>query len=175
LCDIIILVVIAKRYLMNRLRLRLLTVSILIVTCTAGAPAGFAPDMSGVMKPVNAVIAAVKSDDPAALSALYSSDAVVVDDQQPYEWTGASAGSQWLADVSDWTKWSRRVATLISSPANILIDNNERAYVVLAARFSSADPKKPWNHDGTVTFTLRKVDGAWKIRSQVWAQNFHPQ
>lgn len=147
----------------------------IVIGCTADAAATYAPDLSGVMGPVNAVIAAAKNDSPAAISTLYSNDAVVVDDRQPFEWNGAAAGSQWLTDVSAWTKWSRKVATLKSAPANILLGDNDRAYVVVAARFSSADPKKPWTHDGTLTFTLRKIAGAWKISSQVWAENFHPE
>jgi ketosteroid isomerase-like protein len=147
----------------------------LAAACSAGASAAnkFEPDISGVLQPVNSVIAAVKSDDPSAISALYSSDAVVVDDRQPFEWNGVAAGSHWLADVSDWTKWSRKVATFRSIPSDIQIGDNDKAYVVVAAQFSSADPKKAWTRDGTLTFTLRKVAGVWKISSQVWAESFH--
>jgi ketosteroid isomerase-like protein len=152
----------------------LVLASILAAVSTASASAEFTPDISGVMKPVKAVIAAAKSADPAAISALYSSDAIVVDDWPPYEWTGAAAGSQWLSDVSEWTKWSHKVATFKGVPAIVQISDNDRAYVVVAARFLSADSKKPWKHEGTLTFTLRMVAGTWKISSQVWAQNFLP-
>jgi ketosteroid isomerase-like protein len=141
------------------------------IACT-GTQADIPRDASDAVVPVKAVIAAIKNDDAAAISTLYSNDAVVVDEQAPFEWTGAGAGAEWLSASRDWSKWSPRIAHFRAVLANIQVDDGGSAYVVAAGTFSSADPKKPWQQRGTLTFTLRKTDSSWKISSQVWARTF---
>jgi len=143
--------------------------AIFAVACTDNASADFTRDVPDVVKPVKAVIAAIQSHNASSVAGLYSPDAVIVDDQRPFEWTGADAGSQWFSDVSQWSKWSPKIARFKGVPANVNIAT-DHAYVVVAGMFSSADPKKPWKQAGTLTFTLRKSGGSWKISSQVWAQ-----
>ncbi|HLY02561.1 MAG TPA: nuclear transport factor 2 family protein [Candidatus Cybelea sp.] len=154
-------------------RFILLVGAALGIACTGSAPAQLPHDALDAVAPVTAVIAAIKYDNAAALSALYADDAVVVDEQAPFEWTGSDAGTQWFAASRDWTKWSHRVAHFRATLANVQVDDgSSSAYVVLAGTFSSADPKKPWQQHGTLTFTLRKTGGRWKISSQAWAQTF---
>jgi ketosteroid isomerase-like protein len=156
-------------------RLILLVAAALGIVCSGTARADIMQDASAAVVPVKAVIAAIKSDDAAAISTLYSNNAVVVDEQAPFEWTGSVAGSQWLSASKDWSKWSPKVAHFRGALAEIQVDDaSGSAYVVVAGTFLSADPKKPWQQHGTLTFTLRRIDGSWKISSQAWARTVCP-
>jgi hypothetical protein len=92
------------------------------------------------------------------------------DDQRPFTWTGSNAGSEWLSDVNQYSKWSTKIAHFKGMPVDIASDNTHNAYVVVAGTFSGADPKKPWTQQGTLTFGLRKAGANWKITSQVWTR-----
>jgi ketosteroid isomerase-like protein len=149
-------------------RLMFALASILAVACTASAPAQLRPGMREVLKPVNAVMAAVQADNPSAVSGLYAGNAIIVDDQGPFTWSGSNAGSEWLSDVSRYSKWSSKIAHFNGTPVSIE-SGTDSAYVVVAGTFSGAKPK-PWKQQGTLTFTLRKARGDWKITSQVWTR-----
>jgi ketosteroid isomerase-like protein len=152
-------------------RIIVFVAAILAITLSGSARADVTRDVSEAVAPVEAVIAAIKSDNAAAISTLYSNDAVVVDEQAPFEWTGPDAGARWLSASSDWSKWSRKIARFRAALANIRVDSSSgSAYVVVAGAFSSANPKKPWQQHGTLTFTLKELKNRWKISSQVWAQ-----
>jgi ketosteroid isomerase-like protein len=150
----------------------LFVAAILGIAWIGDARADVTRDASEAVVPVNAVIAAIKSNNAAAVSNLYADNAVVVDEQAPFEWTGSSAGVQWLSASRDWSKWSRRVARFRATLAEIQVDSSSgTAYIVVAGAFSSANPKKPWQQHGTLTFTLKESSNNWKISSQVWAEN----
>jgi ketosteroid isomerase-like protein len=154
-------------------RFILLVAATLAIACTGIAPAQLPRDALDAVAPVTAVIAAIKHDNATALSALYADDAIVVDEQAPFEWTGSGAGAQWFAASRDWSKWSPRIAHCRATLANVQVDDGSgTAYVVAAVTCSSADRKKPWQRHGTLTLTVRKTDGNWKIRTQVWARTF---
>jgi ketosteroid isomerase-like protein len=145
--------------------------AILAIAASGRTQADVTRDVSEAVAPVEAVIAAIKSDNTAAMSNLYSNNAVIVDEQAPFEWSGPDAGVRWLSASSDWSKWSRKVARFRAALANIRVDSSSgTAYVVVAGAFSSANPKKPWQQHGTLTFTLKELNNSWKIGSQVWAQ-----
>ena len=150
-------------------RLTFLIIAMLIVASTGSASANFSSALRDRISPVQAVVAAVQNANPAALSALYANDAMIVDDRQPFEWHGAEAGTQWLG-ASRWTKWSPSVARFQAAVADAQIYGPDHTYIVLAGVFSSVDPKNHWQQKGTLTFLLRKANGVWKITSQVWAQ-----
>jgi ketosteroid isomerase-like protein len=145
--------------------------AVLAMTVSGSARADVTRDVPEAVVPVEAVIAAIKSDNVAAISTLYSSNAVVVDDQAPFEWTGPDAGARWLLASSDSSKWSRRIAHFRAALADIRVDSSTGgAYVIVAGAFSSANPKEPWQQHGTLTFTLKELNNHWKVISQVWAQ-----
>lgn len=156
-------------------RLIFLAAAMLGIVCNGSARADIIRDASDAVVPVKAVITAIKNDDEVAISALYANDAVVVDEQAPFEWTGAGAGARWLSASRDWSKWSPKIAHFRDALAEIQVDDGSgSAYVVVAGAFLGADPKKPWQQHGTLTFTLRKIDGSWKISSQAWARTVCP-
>lgn len=144
-------------------------IAMLTIASTGSASASLPSELRDRIYPVQAVVEAVQHANPAALSALYANDAMIVDDRQPFEWNGADAGTQWLAS-SRWAKWSPSVARFQATLADAQIYGPDHTYIVMACVFSSADPKNRWQQKGTLTFTLRKGNGGWKITSQVWAQ-----
>jgi len=144
---------------------------VLAIGCGASAPASVEPLHEGAMQQVNVVIDGIKSGNPSALSALYAANAVIVDDQRPFEWTGARAGVDWLSDAGAYSEWSRSVARFTAQPVEVETAGANDAYVVAAAQLSSVDPKRPWTQRGTLTFTLHKTNGAWKITSQMWTRS----
>jgi ketosteroid isomerase-like protein len=153
-------------------RLTLFVAAILGMASSGSAQADIMRDASHAVVPVKAVIGAIKSDNAAAISTLYTDNAVVVDEQAPFEWTGSDAGARWLSASSDWSKWSRRIARFRAVVAEIQVDSsNGSAYVLVAGAFSSTDPSHPVQQHGTLTFTLKELNNSWKISSQVWAES----
>lgn len=146
-----------------------LLVAILAAASTGLASAKLPAELQDRTQPIQAVIAAVQHANPAALSGLYASDAMIVDNREPFEWNGSRAGTQWLGS-NQWTKWSPNVARFQAVISEAQIYGPDRTYIVLACAFSSVNAKKPWMQRGTLTFMLRKEYGRWRIVSQVWAQ-----
>lgn len=130
------------------------------------AAADFPPQ--AVLAPVKTVLSAISRMQPGALAKSYSDDAVVIDNQQPIRWTGASAGSEWLSDVTgQWGKLrlARFKAKLI--PSDILVGNDD-AYVVVPGVLVGVVPSHPFRESGAYLFTLRKTGSQWKITNQSW-------
>lgn len=136
---------------------------------SAGAPF----PVKAAMAPVDSVIAAMATGDSKRLAGVYSNDAVIVDNQAPFQWTGANAGANWFAaTAARWGKlWYGKFVPTVHSP---LLPASEMqfapgsAYVIVPGRLASRNSSKPIAQSGALTFTLRKVSGTWKITSQVW-------
>ncbi|HKU66205.1 MAG TPA: nuclear transport factor 2 family protein [Candidatus Baltobacteraceae bacterium] len=125
------------------------------------------------MAPIDQVLAAMSSGDSKRLAGVYSSDAVIVDDQAPFQWTGSNAGEDWFATTAGrWGKlwYGKFVPTLRSplQPAANMQFGPASAYVTVPGKLTSRLAGKRIDQRGVLTFTLRRVSGAWKITSQIW-------
>lgn len=145
--------------------------------CAGGAAANIhdgAPfPVKAAMAPVEGVIAAMATGDSKRLAGVYANDAVIVDNQAPFQWTGADAGADWFARTAGrWGKlWYGKFVPTVHSPlmpASEMQFAPGSAYVIVPGRLTSRNSSKRIAQSGALTFTLREVSGAWKITSQVW-------
>ncbi len=141
--------------------------------CSSSAQAHDLPArLRPIMRSVDRVIAATANANVQAVASLYTSDAVVVDDQAPLRWTGATAGQDWLSTVGGkWGKLNVARFTAKGDPADIEVAR-DIAYVVVQGVLTSTVPGKPFRREGAFTFTLRKVADGWKISSQAWTNSY---
>lgn len=140
--------------------------SLLVLGVTPALAAKPPSDVAGVLR---AVVAAAVSGNVAALSGKYTSDAVVVDELPPFTWTGATAGSAWMSSVQAMFKKGKITHFKgVASPVSEYVQSGNAAYAIVPIILSAVQSKKPFRETGTLTFTLRRAAGKWKISSQVW-------
>ena len=131
------------------------------ISAAIGAP-------TDVSKPVNGVLASLTNCDSQRLTHAYASDAVVVDEQSPYEWSGRSAGSDWISALCTYGKLrDAQFRAVGGGPANVRADSGG-AYVTIHGVFTGVGARSGFRDDGRLVFVLRKISGDWKIASQTW-------
>lgn len=133
----------------------------------ASAPTG-ALRANAVTKPVDRVLAALANCNSQQMMRAYAADAVVVDEQSPYEWSGGTAGSDWISAVCTYGKLRDARFTVVGGgPVNVVVDS-EGAYVTVHGVVTGLGVRNGFRDDGRFVFVLRKLGGDWKIASQTW-------
>jgi ketosteroid isomerase-like protein len=130
-----------------------------------GAPTVPAP----IAKIMDTVIQGTNADDPSLFAKLFTGDAVIVDENPPFVWRGADAGTAWWSVVDAVT----RKAKLIHLKATIVRTGEFRqaatgAYLVQSMKITGVAARKPFAELGTLTYTFEKAGGKWLISSMVW-------
>jgi hypothetical protein len=126
------------------------------------------PKFSAVVAPVHSVMVALQTGNSQSIKDLYANDAVIVDDTGSIRWEGASAGTDWLSNVTGrWDKYSYAKFT-DAHIAGINFSVPQRAYVVVYGTLTSTSQDHPFQNHGSFTFTLSKASGNWKITSQTF-------
>lgn len=150
------------------MRIRILAAAcILSLICGAAAVAAQPP--ANIAKPIQTVIHATNTGKTAALAHLYTSDAVVVDEDAPFIWTGAGAGVAWLGAVGKAFQQMKMTGfKAAAGPASEYQHAGRNAYAIVPLTLTGTAGKKAFRETGTFTFTLRQFGGIWKISSQVW-------
>jgi ketosteroid isomerase-like protein len=127
------------------------------------------PKFSQVLTPVHAVIAALQTGNSQNIKNLYADDAVVIDDVGSLRWNGATAGADWLSNVTgQWAKFKDAKFT-DAQLADISFSGPQKAYAVVYGTLPSKSPDHPFHNNGSFTFTLSKASGDWKITSQTFS------
>ena len=144
----------------------LLASIIAVLAFSSSAVAAIPPEIRPYMEPVNTVTAAMTQHTSKTLAGAYTSDAVIIDDQAPFRWSGSNAAGDWLSSLTTYGKlhYARFIA---GHPVEITRGANN-AYVVILGRLSGLGPRTGLRVNVLLTFTLRRADGAWKITSQSW-------
>jgi ketosteroid isomerase-like protein len=117
------------------------------------------------------VIDAANANNPAKLAAIYTDDAVVVDENPPFAWRGATAGTRWWAGVQRaLVKEHLELHVTASPPSDFMTDREgDDAYVTQRLIISVTAGGKTADEHGTQTYTFHKGDdGDWKISRQIW-------
>jgi ketosteroid isomerase-like protein len=123
-----------------------------------------------IVKLANAVVNVGNTNDVSSLSGIFTSDAVVVDENAPFVWRGANAGTAWWNGLTVLMKrahmghlhvGSVRVGEYRQSPAD--------AYLVESMLIAGVEAGKPFAESGTMTFTFHKTGGRWLISTEVWS------
>src|SRR5690348_15067419 len=130
--------------------------------------AGAAPNQASMqpyMQPVNAVLAAVTKHNEQQFASAYASDAVIIDTQAPYRWTGSNAASEWLSSLTTYGKLRYARFTVFGDPAEVM-QGEHSAYVMVLGALRGLGARSGLRQNVLLTFTLQDVGGKWKITSQ---------
>lgn len=118
---------------------------------------------------VQRVASATNHDRGSALQGLYTPDAVVIDENAPYVWRGASAGAAWWRGVDAVVaKAHLRSFGASFKPASEFRLTGNDAYMVQPTTVHGMENGKRFSEPGTMTYTFHRAGGTWKISTQVW-------
>ncbi len=123
-----------------------------------------------VMQVVTTAINSLNNFNIEAVANLYTPNAVIADDEPPYSWNGPTAGIQWVNAVELVCKDNHLTKLKGSIEAvNVFQQSEGNAYIVVPVNYTGNLPAKTtFEAEGAFTFVLRKTNGKWMIKSQVW-------
>jgi ketosteroid isomerase-like protein len=156
-------------------RFSIVVLSVLAVACFSSSPALAAQATSDVMAPIQTFLAVTNGQSNVDLDTLFTEDAVVVDENAPYLFSGPHAASQWFAELK--TEFAKNQMTGFNAAAGPAIEYSQTgdlAYLILPMTLTGTAGTKPFRETGTLTFTFRRTAGDWKISSDVWTTSPQP-
>jgi ketosteroid isomerase-like protein len=142
----------------------------LLACSPALAPAATAPTPPPeIMKLAMSPVVASNTNDGAGFTGIFTDDAVVVDENDPFEWRGATAGTDWWNRVNK-ALVSMKAVGFHAAPGSVseYVQTGDAAYLIMPITLSATAGGKPFMEHGTMTYTFRKVGGVWKISTFVW-------
>lgn len=141
----------------------------LIMLAPAAAMAAPKSPPAPIMKLANAIVHTAETDDPSGLAGIFTNDATVVDENAPFVWRGAGAGTAWWSVVDGVTRKAKMTHLAIAN-ARIteFVQTPTDAYMIEAMTITAATPAKPFAESGLQTYTFHKTGGTWLISSMVW-------
>jgi len=105
-----------------------------------------------------------------AFKAAHTTDTVIVDEFEPYLWTGAGAPQRWLEDYGkDSTAGGITGGRLDYAAPLRASANDTMAYIVLPTIYRMTQGGKAKSAAGTMTFVMTKVGNDWKIASWTYS------
>lgn len=122
-----------------------------------------------ILQLVDAVIHSANTGDASALTALFTNDAVVVDENAPFAWRGAGAGVAWwhvVAAVTQKAKLTHLKA--IGVRIGEFKQTANDAYMVQSMTVTALAGGKPFAEPGTMTYTFHNAAGKWLISTMAW-------
>jgi len=127
------------------------------------------PPPAPILNLANAVIRAANTDDPSGLAGLFTSDATVVDENPPFVWRGADAGTAWWRVVD---AVMQKIKMTHLQAVNVRLGEFRQsagnAYLVQAMTITGVTGSRPFAESGTMTFTFHDGAGKWLISTMVW-------
>jgi len=148
-------------------RLCILLMGAMLALKGNAAIAAYSTELGPVMRPVNEVLTAMNRHDPSALSNAYAAEAVIVDDQAPYRWSGGSAPADWLSAICTYGKMHDARFAAFADPMLVQMAPGT-AYVVVRGTLSGFGQRRGLHENAAITFSLRRSNGTWQITNQSW-------
>jgi ketosteroid isomerase-like protein len=147
------------------------TIAAFLAIALAPAIAAAAPNVPPppILELTNAVIHTSDTDDPSGLASIFTADAVVVDENPPFVWRGAGAGTAWWRGVDSVlakVKMTHFKATNVRVSEFVAAQND--AYLVQPLTLTGVRDGKPFAESGTLTYTFHQTGGTWLISTLVW-------
>ncbi|HMG07252.1 MAG TPA: nuclear transport factor 2 family protein [Mucilaginibacter sp.] len=122
-----------------------------------------------VLEIVNTVLQASYTFKIEKVSDIYTPNAVVSDEQQPFSWNGQLAGVQWVNSVEKAVKdFKIKDFKVNVKRIKIFQQTEEIAYLVVPVEYTGTINGEPFDEEGAFSFVLRIVSGKWLIKSQAW-------
>ena len=124
----------------------------------------------GVLLAINQGIEGVAEANIKMLSAAMTSDATIIDEFAPYQWTGADSVGRYTAALKAWLVASNiRDLHVTAEEPRFWDVTSSSAWVSVPATFTFVQGNQPSTESGEYTIVLRKIGSDWKIKSDVWA------
>lgn len=141
------------------------------VAAGAWAAPAFADDSADAVAVVKQFIDGFNTGDIAGALAACAATAHVIDEFAPYEWSGEGACETWANDyAADAEAKGITDGVVTLHDAKHVYVTGDRAYVVSPVEYVyMVDGKKQGQKDSTLTSTLAREDGAWKITAWAWS------
>jgi hypothetical protein len=140
----------------------------LTIGASASAPAFAQTPPSALITSAQALLSAPagQTADP---DALMTPDAVVIDEVDPFVWSGPHAASQWVAAVKKEIAAHHVTAIAVTTGKPVeYVEGAGAAYLILPVSIALTVQPKSITEAGFETLTFRQVGSDWKISSAVW-------
>lgn len=122
-----------------------------------------------VLEIVNTVLKASYTFKIEKVSDVYTPNAVVSDEQQPFSWNGQLAGVQWINSVQKAVNdFKIKDFKVNVKRIKVFQQTEEIAYLVVPVEYTGTINGEPFDEEGAFSFVLRVVAGKWLIKSQAW-------
>jgi hypothetical protein len=130
------------------------------------------PDTDDPMTTVRAYVDAFNRGDVEAMAAGCADPMQILDGLAPHVWQGATAAQDWYADALVEAEHLNVTDLFIGTGEPKHVDvAGDFAYVAVPVTFEYNLPGKHVNQTGAWwTFSLRRVDGAWKLSAWSWTK-----
>jgi ketosteroid isomerase-like protein len=124
---------------------------------------------AAIAKLTNTIIDGTTRDDASVFAGIFTDDATVVDENEPFAWRGAGAGIAWWHVVEAVTQKARITHLKATGVRNGEFRSSATdAYLVQSMTITGARGGKPFAEPGTLTYTFHNASGKWLISSMVW-------
>jgi uncharacterized protein YaaR (DUF327 family) len=122
-----------------------------------------------VLEIVNTVLKASYTFKIEKVADVYTPNAVVSDEQQPFSWNGQLAGVQWINSVQKAVNdFKIKDFKVNVKRIKVFQQTEEIAYLVVPVEYTGTINGDPFDEEGAFSFVLRIVSGKWLIKSQAW-------
>jgi ketosteroid isomerase-like protein len=153
------------------MNLRIAAVCLLLVLAPLTAPAQTkAVPPQAIVKLANALVTVGNTNNASGLSGIFTDDAVVVDENAPFVWRGATAGTAWWNGLTVLMKKAHMGHLHVGAVrVGEYRQSSTDAYLVESMLITGTEAGKPFAESGTMTFTFHKTGGRWLISTEVWS------
>ncbi len=136
----------------------------------ASAPGYAADDKAEVFAAIKRLVAAANHSDVAGIEAEVAPKGTVIDDLPPYYWEGSHAFREWQAVVAgNWKLHGVTAANMTVQDSPLTDVTGDFAYAPEPAHFAIQAGAQKMEVEGTLTFSLVRIAGKWKVQSMTWA------
>jgi len=148
--------------------MKAMSTTLLAATLGLAAAPALAADPA-VEAPIQQFITAFNKGDTAGAAATMAPRVSIIDEVAPFQWRGPDAFARWGAALAadSKTKGYSNESVTLGTPSRELV-SGANAYVIVPATYSFTQKGVKMAEVSQITFTLMKVDTAWKITGWTW-------
>jgi len=148
--------------------MKLIATMLLGATLGLGAAPALAADPA-VEAPIRQFVDSFNKGDMAAAAATMAPRVSIIDEVAPFQWRGPDAFTRWGASLAadSKAKGYSNESVALGTPSRELVTSTN-AYVIVPATYAFTQKGVKMAEVAQLTFTLWKVDGAWKITGWTW-------
>ena len=101
---------------------------------------------------------------------VFGDTAIIIDGIAPYRWLNPNAAANWLADAEKWRDDLGVTHEHLSYEMGFWNVEGSSAYAVVSGTLTVTIKGQSVVRTGTLAYTFRNGDGAWRIEAQAWGR-----